>query len=154
MAKPDALFSSEQGDLIGSSVLRNADSSNLRLSLLEGNKDHLLNQARSDLATQELHVGSLNKWIGELQRQTEGQRFAFQDAQYRFVESRREQRRLQEELIVYEGKSSPKYSNPKYARNGRKLRELKNEVSVQKLRDNSAAHFTIAANARKDEFCE
>ena len=58
--KPDALFSSEQGNLVKSSVFRNVDPSNLRGSLLEGNKDHLLNQARSDLAKQELHVESLN----------------------------------------------------------------------------------------------
>ena len=83
---PDALFSSEHGNLIRSSVFRNASPSNLR-----GNKDHLLNQARSDLAKQELHVESLNKCIGELQRQTEEQRLALQDAQYGFVESRREQ---------------------------------------------------------------
>ena len=116
--KPDALFPSEQGNLIRSSVFRNAHPSNLRGSLLEGNKDHLLNQARSDLAKQELHVESLNKCIGALQRQTEGQRLALQDAQYGFVESRREQVRLREVLSMKE-KFSPKYSNPKYARNGR-----------------------------------
>ena len=98
LGKPDALFSSKQGNLIRSSVFRNANPSNLRGSLLEGNKDHLLNQARSDLAKQELHVESLNKCIGELQRQTEEQRLASQDAQYGFVECRREQGRLQEEL--------------------------------------------------------
>ena len=43
LRKPDALFSSEQGNLIRSSVFRNADLSNLKGSLLEGNKDHLLN---------------------------------------------------------------------------------------------------------------
>ena len=89
--KPDAMFSSEQGNLIRSSVFENANPSNLRGSLLEGNKDHLLNQARSDLAKQQLHVESLNKYIGELQRQTEEQRLALQDAQNGFVESRREQ---------------------------------------------------------------
>ena len=83
--KPDALFSAEQGNLLMSSVFRNANPSNLRGSLLEGNKDHLLNQARSDLAKQELHVESLNKCIGEPQRQTEEQRLALQDAQYGFV---------------------------------------------------------------------
>ena len=56
LGKPNALFSSEQGNLIRSSVFRNADPSNLRGSLLESNKDHLLNQAGSDLAKQELHV--------------------------------------------------------------------------------------------------
>ena len=45
-AKPGALFSSEQGNLIRSSVFRNADPSNLRGSLLEGNKDHSHNQAK------------------------------------------------------------------------------------------------------------
>ena len=95
-------FYLEQGNLIRSSVFRNAHPSNLRGSLLEGNKDHLLNQARSDLAKQELHVESLNKCIGALQRQTEGQRLALQDAQCGFVESRREQVRLREVLSMKE----------------------------------------------------
>ena len=81
LGKPNALFSSEQGNRIRSSVFRNANPSNLRGSLLEGNKDHVLNQARSDLR---------NKCIGELQRQTEEQRLALQDAKYGFVESRRD----------------------------------------------------------------
>ena len=75
-------------------MFRNADPSNLGGSLLEGNKDHLLNQAKSDLAKQELHVESLHKCISELQRLTEEQRLALQDAPYGFVESRREQVRL------------------------------------------------------------
>ena len=140
--KPDTLFSAEQGHLLRSSVFRNANPSNLRGSLLEGNKDHLLNQARSDLAKQELHVEFLNNCIGELQRQTEEQRLALQDAQYGFVESRREQVRLQEELSMKE----------KVLRNTRILNmhemgEIKggqeqrvDEVSVQNLREN---HETI-----------
>ena len=98
--KPGALFSSEQENLLRSSVFRNANPSNLTGSLLEGDKDHSLNQARSDLAKQELHVESLNKCIGELQRQMEEQRLALQDAQYGFVESGREQVRLQEQLSM------------------------------------------------------
>ena len=43
LRKPNALFSSQQGNMIRSSVSRNANPSNLRGSLLEGNKDHLLN---------------------------------------------------------------------------------------------------------------
>ena len=46
LVKPNALFSTEQGNLIRSSVFRNANPSNLRGSLLEGNNNHLLNQAR------------------------------------------------------------------------------------------------------------
>ena len=82
--------------------VQNANPWNLRGSLLEGNKDHLLNQARSDLVKQELHVESLNKCIGELQRQTEEQRLALQDAQYGFVESRRAQVRLTVDLSMKE----------------------------------------------------
>ena len=74
--------------------VRNAYPSNLRGSLLEGNKDHLFHQARSVLAKQELRVESLNKCIGELQRQTEEQRLALQDSTTR--------------RIVHERKSSPK----------------------------------------------
>ena len=72
LGKPNALFSSEQGKLTRSSVFRNANPSNLRGSLLEGNKDHLLNQARSDLAKQELHVESFNKCIGDLYKTNGG----------------------------------------------------------------------------------
>ena len=79
--------------VIRSFVFRNANQS-------KGNKDHLLNQARSDVSKQELHVGSLNKCIGEQQRQTEEQKLALQDAQYGYVESRREQVGLQEELSM------------------------------------------------------
>ena len=155
---PDALFSSEQGNLIRSSVFRNGNPSNLKGSLLEGNKDHLLNQARSDLTTQELHVESLNKCIGELQRQTEEQRLALQDVQYGFVESEREQVRLQEELSMKE-----KVLRNTQIRNMHEMEEIKraqelgaDEVSVQKRksRDDSKAHFPIAANVRTYEFYE
>ena len=79
---PMHCFHLNKENQIRSSAFGNANPSNLRGSLLESNKDHLLDQARSDLAKQELHVESLNKCIGELQRQTEQQRLALQDAQY------------------------------------------------------------------------
>ena len=135
--KLDALFSSEQGNLIRSSVFRNANLSNLRGSLLEGNQDHLLNHARSDLAKQEPYVESINKCIGEPQRQTEVQRWALQDAQYGFVESRREQVRLQEELSMKE-----QVLRNTQIRNMHEMGEMKraqelrvDEVSVEKLRE-------------------
>ena len=128
--------------MIRSSVFRNANPSNLTVSLLEGNNYHLLNQARSDLAKQELHVESLNKCIGELQRQTEAQRLALQDAQYGFVETRREPARLQEELSMKE-----KVLRNTQIRNTHEMGEIQraqehrvDEVSLQKLREN---HETI-----------
>ena len=85
---------------------------------------------------------SLNKCIGELQRQTEEQRLALQDAQYGFLESRREQVRLQEELSMKE-----KVLRNTQIRNMHEVGEMKwakeqriDEVSVQKLREK---HETI-----------
>ena len=109
-----------------------ADPSNLGRSLLEGNKDHLLNQARAEMMKHEHQVESLNNCISELQQQTYAQRLELEDAQHGYIESRREQLRLQEELLVKE----------KVLR-GEMIRaqELRvDEVSVQKLREN---HETI-----------
>ena len=102
---------------------------------------------------------SISECIGELQQQTEKQRLALQDAQYGFVESRREQVRLQAELSMKE-----KVLRDTQFRNMHEMGEIKraqelriDEASVQKLRksrDNSAAHFSVAANARTDEFHE
>ena len=58
--KPDALFSSrsdEAGNQFESSMFKNADPSKLGRSLLEGSKDHLLSQARSELLKQGHQVG-------------------------------------------------------------------------------------------------
>ena len=52
--------SNERGKLFENSIFKLADPSNLRRSLLEGNEDHLLSQARSELMNQEYQVGSLN----------------------------------------------------------------------------------------------
>ena len=99
--RPAALFlpkRNEQRNQMWSSVFGNANLSCLSGTLLEGNEDHLLNQARSDLAKRELHVESPNKCIDVLQKRTEAQNRAPQDVQNEFVESCREQTRLQEEL--------------------------------------------------------
>ena len=100
-----SMFSSgskELGNLINSSVFKHADLSNLGRSLLDGNKDHLLNQLRSDLMKQEHQVGSHNNCASELQQQAYVQGLELQDAHHGYVESQREQVRLQEELSVKE----------------------------------------------------
>ena len=79
--RPTALCSpkcNEQRKQMWSSVSRNANPSDLSGTLLEGDKDHLLSQARSDLARRELHVESLNRCIGDLQKRTEAQNRALQ----------------------------------------------------------------------------
>ena len=103
--KPAALFSlgsEEPENQFKSSVFKNTDPSNLGRSLLEGNKDHLLSQARAEIVEQEHQVESLNNCIGELRQQTYAQRLELQDAQHGYIESRREQVRLQDELSMKE----------------------------------------------------
>ena len=95
--------------------------SNLSGTLLEGNEDHLLNQARIVLARRELHVESL-KCINDLQKRTEAQNRAPQDVQNEFVESRREQTRLKEELLRKENSLRDALI--------RSMHELKNEESA------------------------
>ena len=51
---------------------------------------------------QEYNVESLDTCISELQQQTCAQRLELEDAHHGYVESRREQVRLQEELVMKE----------------------------------------------------
>ena len=51
---------------------------------------------------QEYEVGSLNTCIGELQRQTYSQRLDLEDAHLGYEQSRREQVRPQEEVVMKE----------------------------------------------------
>ena len=138
--KPAALFSfgsEKPGNQLKSSIFKHADPSNLGTSLLEGNKDHLLSQTRSDRTRQEHHVGSLNDCTSELQQQTYAQRLELEDAQHGYIESRREHVRLQEELSMKE-----KVLRDTQIRSVRKMGQMKraqelrvDEVSVQKFRE-------------------
>ena len=92
--------SDEPGNQFESSIFKRAHQSKLGRSLLEGNKDHLLNQARSELVKQEHQVGSRDSCIIELQQQAYAQGLEFQDAHHGYIESRREQVRLLEELSM------------------------------------------------------
>ena len=93
--EPDAMFSCHD-------VFKFADPSSVGKSLLDGNKDHVHNQARSEFVKQEHQVGRLDSCIEELRQQACAQRLALQDAQCGSAEFRREQVRLQEELSVTE----------------------------------------------------
>ena len=111
-------------------------------SLLDGNKDHLLNQARSELMKQEHQVGSLNSCVDELQQQAYAQRLDLEDAHHGFFESRREQLRLLEELSMKE-----EALRETQIRNFHEMGEMKraqelrvDDFSEQKLRE---SHETI-----------
>ena len=100
-----AMFSSgneEPGNQFKNSIFKNASPSNLGRSLFEGNKEHLLSQARSELMRQEHQVGSLNHCISDLQQQVHAQRLELRDAQHGKIESQREQVRLPEESSMKE----------------------------------------------------
>ena len=161
--RPVALFSpkrNEQRNQTWSSVFGNAIVSNVSETLLEGDKDLLLNRARADLARREIHVESLNKCIDDLQKRTEVQDKASQDVQNEFVESRREQTRLQEELLRKEKFLRDTQIRTKHVMERMKRAQVQqvDEMSIQKLRENhrdfSTAHITIAAIAGTDEFYE
>ena len=66
---------------------------------------------------QEQQVESLNSCINELQQQACAQRLEVEDVHHGYVESRREEVRLQEELVMKE-KSHSRDSDSKYARDG------------------------------------
>ena len=128
-------FSSRHQQVFGSNehFIRFSNPTNVAKSLLDGNRDHLLAEARSVLMKQEYMVESLNTCIGELQQQTCAQRLELEDAHHGCVESRREQVRPQEELVMKEK-----------ALRDTQIRSIHqmgvDEFSVQKLRE---SHDTI-----------
>ena len=158
--KPGAMFSlgsEEPGNQFKSSVFKHADPSNLERSLLEGSKDHLLSQARSEPMKQEHQVQSLNDCISEFQQQTLCSRIGIIGRTTRYIESRREQVRLQEELSLKE-----KVLRDTQIRSMHKMGEMERaqelrigELSVQKSRENhetrQKAHCAVAGNTRTDE---
>ena len=118
--------SEEPGNRLKGSVFKNADPSNLGRSLLQGNEDHLLSQAKSEPMRKEHQVGSLNNCISELQQPAYAQRLELQDTQHGYIESR-----LRDTQI----RSMHEMGGMKRAQ------ELRvNEISVQKIREN---HETI-----------
>ena len=97
----------------------------------------MLGQARSQLMKQEHQMGSLNSCIDELQPQAYAQRLELEDAHHGYLECRREQVRLQEELSMKENalRETP-------IRNFHEMGEMKraqelrvDEFSVQQLRE-------------------
>ena len=81
---------------------RCSNPANVAKSLLDGNRAHLLAEARSELMKQEYKVESLNTCISELQQQTYAQMLELEDAHFGDTESRREQFRLQDGLVMKE----------------------------------------------------
>ena len=92
--------------------------------------------------TQEHKVESLNNCIDELQQQACAQRLDLENAHHGYVESRQEQGRLQEELVMKE-KALPETPIRSMHEMGeiKRAQELRvDEFSVQKLRE---SHETI-----------
>ena len=77
-------------------------------SILEGHREHMLAEAKSEIMKQECKVDSLNTCIRELQRQAHSQRLELDDVNCGYEDSGREQVRLEEELALRE--STSKYS--------------------------------------------
>ena len=129
--------SDEPGNQFESSMFKYPDPSTLGSFLIEGNKDHLLSQATCELMKQEHQVGSLNSCVNELQQQAHAQGLELQDAHHGYIESRREQARLQEELYTKEKLlRDTQIQNIHEMGENKRARELRvDEFSVQKLRE-------------------
>ena len=125
---------------VGSNELffRFSNQANVATSLLDGDRD----QARSELMKQEHKVESRNTCIRELQQQLCARRLELEDAHVGYEESRREQVRLHEELVIKE-----KALRDTQIRSIHEMQELRRAqelrvdgFSVQKLRE---SHDTI-----------
>ena len=131
--------------------IRFPNPANVAKSLLDGNRDHWLAEARSTLTKQEYKVESLNTCISELQQQTCAQRLELEDAYFGYVESRREQDRLQEELIMKE-----KALRDTQIRSIHEMGEMKraqelraDKFSVQKLRESRDTTQRLASQIQE-----
>ena len=122
--------------------IRFSNPTNVAKSLLDGIREHLLAEARSELMKQEYKVESLNNCIHELQQQTYTQRLELEDAHHGYAESRREQVRLQEELVMREeALRGTQIGTIHEMGQFKKAQELRvDEFSVQKMRE---SHDTI-----------
>ena len=87
-------FSLRHQQVLGSNepFIRFSNLANVAKSLLDGHRDHLLAEARSEDMKQEYTVESLNTCIRELQQQSYAQRLELEDAHLGYVESRRSKR--------------------------------------------------------------
>ena len=158
--KPDAMFSchsessyntfserlrsNEPGNRFESSVhsaLKFADPANVGKSLLDGNKDHLLNLARSELMKQEHQVGSFYSCTDELQQHAYAQRLELQDAHDGYIESRREQLRLQEELSMKEKSLETQMRNTHEM--GEMKRAQESQIDTFSLQKLGESHETV-----------
>ena len=160
--RPAALFSpkrNEQRNPTWSSVFGNANVSNLSETPLEGNKDHLLNRARTDPARREIHVESLNKCINDLQkkrRHKTGHYKTYNTNLSNLVKNKPDcKRNYCEKRKLFE---IPRFEVCTIWKNEESAstaswRNVDSKIK-RESRDTSAAHFTIAAIARPDEFYE
>ena len=122
---------------------------NAAKSLLD-NRDHSLAEARSELMKQEYKVESPNTCTGELQRHMFSQRLELEDAHFGHEQSRREQVRLQEELVMRE-KALRKTQITSIHEMGelKRAQELRvDEFSVQKLRESPDTKQKLASQTQ------
>ena len=137
--------------VFGSSELfiRFSDPASVAKSLPDGNRDHMLAEARSELMKQEHQVESLNSCISELQQQTCAQRLKLQDAPHGFVESREEVRQ-QEELVMKE-KALQDTQIGRIHEMGEFKRAQELRFDENKSWHDTGAHFTNTRVAREGE---
>ena len=114
-------FSLKHQQVFGSDepIFRFSNPANFAKSLLDGNRDHLLTQARSELMKHEHQVGSLNTCsINELQQQTYAQRLEIGRRPSRICRiSKRASPTARR--VGHERERTSRHSDDKYARDGK-----------------------------------
>ena len=146
--EPDAMFPCHD-------VFKFADPGSIGKSFLEGNKDHLLNQARFELVKQGHQVGSFNSCIQELRQQVYTQRLDLEDAVTDIL-NLEEQSRLQEEASSKEKVLRNRIRSMHEMWEMKRAQELWTDKvfakNRRKSRNNSTFHFPSAANKCKNKW--
>ena len=94
---------------------------------------------------------SLNKCIDDLQKPTKVQDRALQEVQHEFVESRREQARLQEELTRKENALRDTQNRSMHEMDRMKRAQVQqvDEMSIQKLRENNETYQQLTSQLQQ-----
>ena len=153
--KPAAMFSwrsEELGNQLKSSISKNADPLNLGRSFIEGNKDHLLSQAKSELMRQE----NIKLEPSIIVSASFSNKLMLKDRTYRTHNT--DILNLDENKFFYKKKLSVKEKvlRDNQIRSMHEMGEIKraielrvDEVSVQKLRENHVTIQNLILSCRK-----
>ena len=144
---------SEREQPANDSAFRDANPANVAKTILEGNRDHLLTQARTELMKQEHKVESLSILSVSFSNKLMLKRLDLESAHHGYVESRRKQVRLQKELVM-----KVKVLRDNQIRSVHEVGEMKraqelrvDDFSVQKLRESHETKQRLTSQMQESQ---